>query len=142
MATRAVQSVAIAPGGIVEVGVALKNGVAENAGFGVMVAVGVFDGVHVRVAVRVSVMVGVSDAVEVREAVGLIDADGLGKGVAVGYSPDANPGSDRLNVVPSPNWPLPLYPQQYAFPEEVTPHVVWLLTESVVQPVGPTIGVG
>ena len=103
LATKAVQSVAIAPGGMVEVGVALKNGVAENAGFGVMVAVGVFDGVHVRVAVRVSVMVGVSEAVEVREAVGLTDADGLGNGVAVGYSPEANPGSDRLNVVPSPN---------------------------------------
>jgi len=49
------------------------------------------------------VIVGVSDAVEVRDAVGLIDADGLGNGVAVGYSPEANPGNERLNVVPSPN---------------------------------------
>ena len=75
----------------------------EPAADSCVAAVGVFDGVHVRVAVRVSVMVGVSEAVEVRDAVGLIDADGLGNGVAVGYSPDANPGSDRLNVVPSPN---------------------------------------
>jgi len=142
LATRAVQSVAIAPGGIVEVGVALKNGVAENAGFGVMVAVGVFDGVHVRVAVRVSVMVGVSDAVEVRDAVGLIDAEGLGNGVAVGYSPDANPGSDRLNVVPSPNWPYWLFPQQYALPKDVTPQVEPDWTERASHPVGPTICVG
>jgi len=43
--------------------------------------------------------------------------------VAKVYPPLTATGSEWPVLVPSPNWPLALYPQQYAKPVVVSPHV-------------------
>ncbi len=46
--------------------------------------------------------------------------------------PETGVGVDRAKVVPSPSWPLPLYPQQTAPPPGVTAQVCWLPTTTFV----------
>src|SRR6058998_2892710 len=56
-------------------------------------------------------------------------------------TPLTSAGVEWLSVVPSPNWPKLLRPQQYTAPPDVAPHACWSPTASEVK-AGPDTAVG
>jgi hypothetical protein len=68
---------------------------------------------------------------------------GLGSTAAVHVAPATATGLSRSVVVPSPSWPMPFSPQQYALLVVVSPHVWELpaLTRSKVSPPATALGV-